>query len=348
MTKTFGGGLLDRRHTVALRDFSLALAEGPPVHHRRGRRERQRQDDAGPPPARPPDADGGPGRLPRAGPHGHVAGGAGGPSGARSRPIFQDPYEVYNPFYRVDHVLTDAGRQVPAGHVPRRGPSADRGRASRGGAPPRGDARAIPAPALRRPAPARHGGAGAAAPAARDPGRRARVDGGRLAPRHDPRGAAADDAGPRASPVDLHHARPGDRVPDQREHRRAVPRRGRRGRRRGAGRQGIPGTRTRSSSSARSRCPAPSGRGRPTARRPRRARAPSRALRAASSRTAAPSAMPACRASAPPLYRTETHRVAACFLYQDAPALPPHEMATVFVESSVASRPGSARTPAAP
>ena len=60
-----------------------------------------------------------------------------------------------------------------------------------------------------------------------------------------------------------------------------------------------------------------------------------------------PSAMPACRASAPPLYRTGTHRAAACFLYQDAPALPPHEMATVFVESSVDPRPGSARTPAA-
>ena len=60
-----------------------------------------------------------------------------------------------------------------------------------------------------------------------------------------------------------------------------------------------------------------------------------------------PSAMPACRASAPPLYRTGTHRAAACFLYQDAPALPPHEMATVFVESSVDPRSGSARTPAA-
>ena len=60
-----------------------------------------------------------------------------------------------------------------------------------------------------------------------------------------------------------------------------------------------------------------------------------------------PSAMPACRVSAPPLYRTGTHRAAACFLYQDAPALPPHEMATVFVESGVDPRPGSARTPVA-
>jgi peptide/nickel transport system ATP-binding protein len=60
-----------------------------------------------------------------------------------------------------------------------------------------------------------------------------------------------------------------------------------------------------------------------------------------------PSAMPVCRASAPPLYRTGAHRAVSCFLYQDAPALPPHEMATVFVESNVAPRPGSARTPAA-
>jgi peptide/nickel transport system ATP-binding protein len=60
-----------------------------------------------------------------------------------------------------------------------------------------------------------------------------------------------------------------------------------------------------------------------------------------------PSAMPACRASAPPLYRSDPRRVVSCFLYRDAPALPPHEMPTVFVESSVDPRPGSARTPAA-
>ena len=29
--------------------------------------------------------------------------------------IFQDPYEVYNPFYRVDHVLTTPVAQVPSG-----------------------------------------------------------------------------------------------------------------------------------------------------------------------------------------------------------------------------------------
>jgi peptide/nickel transport system ATP-binding protein len=57
-----------------------------------------------------------------------------------------------------------------------------------------------------------------------------------------------------------------------------------------------------------------------------------------------PSAMPACRASRPPLYRTEAHRAVACFLYQDAPALPAHEMASVFVAPGVAPRPEPART----
>jgi peptide/nickel transport system ATP-binding protein len=45
-----------------------------------------------------------------------------------------------------------------------------------------------------------------------------------------------------------------------------------------------------------------------------------------------PSAMPACRVAAPPLYRTGPHRVVSCFVYQEAPALPAHEMATAFVE----------------
>jgi peptide/nickel transport system ATP-binding protein len=60
-----------------------------------------------------------------------------------------------------------------------------------------------------------------------------------------------------------------------------------------------------------------------------------------------PSAMPVCRTSVPPLYRTGRHRAAACFLYQDAPALPGQEMVTVFVEPAAAPRPGPARTPSA-
>jgi peptide/nickel transport system ATP-binding protein len=49
-----------------------------------------------------------------------------------------------------------------------------------------------------------------------------------------------------------------------------------------------------------------------------------------------PSVMDACRASAPPLFRTESHRVVSCFLYQDAPALPAHEMTRAFVEATAA------------
>jgi peptide/nickel transport system ATP-binding protein len=51
-----------------------------------------------------------------------------------------------------------------------------------------------------------------------------------------------------------------------------------------------------------------------------------------------PSAMEACRATAPPLFRTEAHRVVSCFLYQDAPALPPHEMTTAFIDAARVSR----------
>jgi peptide/nickel transport system ATP-binding protein len=51
-----------------------------------------------------------------------------------------------------------------------------------------------------------------------------------------------------------------------------------------------------------------------------------------------PSAMPACRVSAPPLFQTARHRVVSCFLYQDAPALPAHAMATAFVETAAAPR----------
>jgi peptide/nickel transport system ATP-binding protein len=49
-----------------------------------------------------------------------------------------------------------------------------------------------------------------------------------------------------------------------------------------------------------------------------------------------PSVMDACRASAPPLFRTDEHRVVSCFLYQDAPALPAHEMGTAFVDAAPA------------
>jgi peptide/nickel transport system ATP-binding protein len=60
-----------------------------------------------------------------------------------------------------------------------------------------------------------------------------------------------------------------------------------------------------------------------------------------------PSAMPACRSSTPPLFRTDRHRAVACLLYREAPALPEPEMATVFVRA-VTPRGGAPATPAAP
>jgi peptide/nickel transport system ATP-binding protein len=43
-----------------------------------------------------------------------------------------------------------------------------------------------------------------------------------------------------------------------------------------------------------------------------------------------PAAMPQCLAAAPPLFRTAPTRAAACFLYEDSPVLPPGEVATVL------------------
>ncbi|MBL8126721.1 MAG: hypothetical protein JNM64_03720, partial [Chloroflexia bacterium] len=45
-----------------------------------------------------------------------------------------------------------------------------------------------------------------------------------------------------------------------------------------------------------------------------------------------PHAMEICRTQSPPLYRTEEHRAAACFLYQDAPQLASAELDAVLVQ----------------
>ena len=101
--------------------------------------------------------------------------------------IFQDPYEVYNPFYRVDHVLTTpvakfrlAASKAEARALIEKRPGAGR-------PAPRRDAGPLPAPVERRAAPAGHGGAGPAAEAPPDRRRRAGVDGGRVPARHHPR-----------------------------------------------------------------------------------------------------------------------------------------------------------------
>ena len=46
--------------------------------------------------------------------------------------IFQDPYGVYNPFYRVDHVLTDAGAPLRPRRLAQRGARPDRRCLARG------------------------------------------------------------------------------------------------------------------------------------------------------------------------------------------------------------------------
>jgi peptide/nickel transport system ATP-binding protein len=105
VTKIFGGGLLDRRHTVALRRFSIALAEGRPsvtaVVGESGSGKTTL--------ARlllglltPTD-----GRVAYRGRDLATLSRAEWRTFRREvQAVFQDPYEVYNPFYRVDHVLT--------------------------------------------------------------------------------------------------------------------------------------------------------------------------------------------------------------------------------------------------
>src|SRR5438128_397036 len=51
-----------------------------------------------------------------------------------------------------------------------------------------------------------------------------------------------------------------------------------------------------------------------------------------------PAVMPMCWDAPPPLYRTDPHRAAACFLYRDAPALRTDEMAQVFVAAGANGR----------
>jgi len=52
--------------------------------------------------------------------------------------------------------------------------------------------------------------------------------------------------------------------------------------------------------------------------------------------------MPKCSTAAPPLYQTNHHRAVACYLYEDSPALTTEEMMNVFVESQ--NRPTSTLT----
>ncbi len=105
VTKAFGGGLLDRQSNVALEDFSITIdADRPTVTAIVGESGSGKTTLA-----RlllglvPPTS----GQVLYQGRDLHALSGAQHRSFRRDiQAIFQDPYGVYNPFYRVDHVLT--------------------------------------------------------------------------------------------------------------------------------------------------------------------------------------------------------------------------------------------------
>jgi peptide/nickel transport system ATP-binding protein len=104
VTKMFGGGLLDRNTTVALQDFSLAIdAEHPRIiaivgESGSGKTTLARLLLGLVAPTS--------GQVLYQGRDLHALSGAEGRAFRRDiQAIFQDPYGVYNPFYRVDHVL---------------------------------------------------------------------------------------------------------------------------------------------------------------------------------------------------------------------------------------------------
>jgi peptide/nickel transport system ATP-binding protein len=57
-----------------------------------------------------------------------------------------------------------------------------------------------------------------------------------------------------------------------------------------------------------------------------------------------PSAMEACLTARPPLYQTGAHRVAACYLYRDAPTLPGERLTDIFVTPNGTAPPASEST----
>ena len=162
VSKIFGGGLFDKRVTVALDDFSLSIESDPP-------------------PVTAIVGESGSGKTTLA----RLLLGLVSPTTGRCcyhgtdlqklpkqerraflrdvQVIFQDPYEVYNPFYQVDHVLETPIAKFKLANSAQARPRAHGGVAARGRPATRRDARPLPAPAQRRPAPAHHGGPRAAA-----------------------------------------------------------------------------------------------------------------------------------------------------------------------------------------
>jgi oligopeptide/dipeptide ABC transporter ATP-binding protein len=105
LTKVFGGGVFDRRSTVALEDFSIAIrSERPTItavvgESGSGKTTLARLLLGLVTPTR--------GQVLYQGRDLQAMGAAEWKAFRHDvQVIFQDPYEVYNPFYRVDHVLT--------------------------------------------------------------------------------------------------------------------------------------------------------------------------------------------------------------------------------------------------
>ena len=142
VTKTYGGGLLDRDSTVALEDFSLAIdADRPSITAIVGESGSGKTTLArlllglvAPTRAR---------CSTRVAICTHLSGTERRAFRRDVQAIFQDPYGVYNPFYRVDHVLTMPVAQVPARQDQGRGARPDRGRAACGRPAAGGDPRPL-------------------------------------------------------------------------------------------------------------------------------------------------------------------------------------------------------------
>lgn len=104
ITKVFGGGLFDRSRTVALSDFSMAIPDSPPsitavVGESGSGKTTLARLLLG---LATPDQ----GTVRYQGTDLRKLSGAERQAFRREvQVIFQDPYEVYNPFYKVDHVL---------------------------------------------------------------------------------------------------------------------------------------------------------------------------------------------------------------------------------------------------
>ena len=114
-TKVYGGGLFDRgEQLAALQDVSLTIAESPVTITAIAGESGSGKTTLANAAARLRRADRRADPLSRRGHRRTCRGPAARRTGGRSRPIFQDPYEVYNPFYRVEHVFDIAGQELQA------------------------------------------------------------------------------------------------------------------------------------------------------------------------------------------------------------------------------------------